>query len=137
MLYLEDYLECIEHLPHDLRDRFTEMRELDLTGKMAFCYDRSGVLFTQKRPSLYTFPPLPYPLCSLSLIVQNSLDRLDSDQQTFFTECKEKKEKEWRDAQFEKLKGEYGKILEEADDKVRLSPFLYQSAAERLFCLWH
>jgi len=30
MLYLEDYLEMIEHLPQELRDRFTEMRELDL-----------------------------------------------------------------------------------------------------------
>ena len=33
MLYLEDFLECIEHLPQDLRDRFTEMRESDLKGK--------------------------------------------------------------------------------------------------------
>lgn len=31
MLYLEDYLEMIEHLPQELRDRFTEMREMDLT----------------------------------------------------------------------------------------------------------
>ncbi|XP_027198356.2 inhibitor of growth protein 3-like [Dermatophagoides pteronyssinus] len=30
MLYLEDYLEIIENLPQELRDRFTEMRELDL-----------------------------------------------------------------------------------------------------------
>lgn len=30
MLYLEDYLEMIEQLPLDLRDRFTEMREMDL-----------------------------------------------------------------------------------------------------------
>ncbi|KAL0274751.1 UNVERIFIED_CONTAM: hypothetical protein PYX00_002801 [Menopon gallinae] len=30
MLYLEDYLEMIEHLPQELRDRFTEMREMDL-----------------------------------------------------------------------------------------------------------
>lgn len=30
MLYLEDYIELIEQLPQDLRDRFTEMRELDL-----------------------------------------------------------------------------------------------------------
>jgi len=30
MLYLEDYVELIEQLPQDLRDRFTEMRELDL-----------------------------------------------------------------------------------------------------------
>ena len=30
MLYLEDYLEMIEHLPIELRDMFTEMREIDL-----------------------------------------------------------------------------------------------------------
>lgn len=30
MLYLEDYLEMIEHLPQELRDRFTEIREMDL-----------------------------------------------------------------------------------------------------------
>ncbi|XP_038067203.1 inhibitor of growth protein 3-like [Patiria miniata] len=30
MLYLEDYLEMIEQLPMDLRERFTEMREMDL-----------------------------------------------------------------------------------------------------------
>ncbi|CAB3234039.1 unnamed protein product [Arctia plantaginis] len=31
MLYLEDYLEMIEHLPQELRDRFTELREMDLS----------------------------------------------------------------------------------------------------------
>eukprot|EP00088_Acartia_fossae_P020946 TRINITY_DN2243_c1_g1_i4.p1 TRINITY_DN2243_c1_g1~~TRINITY_DN2243_c1_g1_i4.p1 ORF type:complete len:457 (-),score=120.06 TRINITY_DN2243_c1_g1_i4:180-1550(-) len=30
MLYLEDYLEMIEHLPTELREKFTEMREIDL-----------------------------------------------------------------------------------------------------------
>nr|XP_039270863.1 inhibitor of growth protein 3-like [Styela clava] len=30
MLYLEDYVELIEHLPVDVRDRFTDMREMDL-----------------------------------------------------------------------------------------------------------
>ncbi|XP_033124867.1 inhibitor of growth protein 3-like [Anneissia japonica] len=30
MLYLEDYLEMIEQLPMDLRERFTEIREMDL-----------------------------------------------------------------------------------------------------------
>lgn len=30
MLYLEDYLEMIEHLPQELRDRFTNIREMDL-----------------------------------------------------------------------------------------------------------
>ncbi|KAL7292173.1 inhibitor of growth protein 3 isoform X2 [Trichogramma pretiosum] len=31
MLYLEDYVEMIEHLPQELRDRFTELREMDLS----------------------------------------------------------------------------------------------------------
>ncbi|XP_048587877.1 inhibitor of growth protein 3 [Nematostella vectensis] len=31
MLYLEDYLELIEQLPAELREQFTEMREMDLT----------------------------------------------------------------------------------------------------------
>lgn len=30
MLYLDDYLESIEHLPNELRDRLTEIREIDL-----------------------------------------------------------------------------------------------------------
>ncbi|XP_064633598.1 inhibitor of growth protein 3-like [Lineus longissimus] len=30
MLYLEDYLEMIENLPMEMRERFTEMREMDL-----------------------------------------------------------------------------------------------------------
>lgn len=30
MLYLEDFLELIEHLPQELRDRFTDIRERDL-----------------------------------------------------------------------------------------------------------
>jgi len=88
MLYLEDFLECVEHLPHDLRDRFTEMRELDLT-------------------------------------VQNNLDRLESEQETFFAECKENKDKESRDNRFDQLKAEYGKSLEEADDKVQLGNHIY------------
>ena len=30
MLYLEDYVELIEHLPTDLREKLTDMREMDL-----------------------------------------------------------------------------------------------------------
>ena len=66
-----------------------------------------------------TFNPLLIHSRHLAVTVQNSLDRLESEQQTFFTDCKENKQKEWRDAQFDKLRGEYNKILEEADDKVR------------------
>ncbi|KAI1882167.1 hypothetical protein AGOR_G00247880 [Albula goreensis] len=43
MLYLEDYLEMIEQLPMDLRDRFTEMREMDLQVQNAMDQLEQGV----------------------------------------------------------------------------------------------
>uniref|UniRef100_A0A182FJ95 Inhibitor of growth protein n=1 Tax=Anopheles albimanus TaxID=7167 RepID=A0A182FJ95_ANOAL len=51
MLYLEDYLEMIEHLPQELRDRFTEMREMDLAvqNNSDTLAKRAKVLFTQCR----------------------------------------------------------------------------------------
>ena len=30
MLYLEDYVELIEHLPSDLREKLTDMQDMDL-----------------------------------------------------------------------------------------------------------
>ena len=44
MLYLEDYLEMIEHLPIELRDRFTEMREIDLGVENTV--DRSVIIYS-------------------------------------------------------------------------------------------
>ncbi|XP_055615913.1 inhibitor of growth protein 3 isoform X2 [Toxorhynchites rutilus septentrionalis] len=51
MLYLEDYLEMIEHLPQELRDRFTEMREMDLSvqNNMDSLDKRARTLFQQCR----------------------------------------------------------------------------------------
>ncbi|XP_049530027.1 bromodomain-containing protein DDB_G0280777-like isoform X2 [Anopheles darlingi] len=51
MLYLEDYLEMIEHLPQELRDRFTEMREMDLAvqNNSDTLAKRAKALFTQCR----------------------------------------------------------------------------------------
>ncbi|XP_039453305.1 inhibitor of growth protein 3 isoform X1 [Culex pipiens pallens] len=51
MLYLEDYLEMIEHLPQELRDRFTEMREMDLSvqNNMDSLDKRVRTLFQQCR----------------------------------------------------------------------------------------
>ncbi|XP_077291571.1 inhibitor of growth family, member 3 isoform X2 [Arctopsyche grandis] len=47
MLYLEDYLEMIEHLPQEFRDRSTEIRELDLSvqNNMDALEKRVRVLF--------------------------------------------------------------------------------------------
>uniref|UniRef100_T1IYD5 Inhibitor of growth protein n=1 Tax=Strigamia maritima TaxID=126957 RepID=T1IYD5_STRMM len=51
MLYLEDYLEIIEHLPQELRDRFTEMREMDLQVQNAMdsLDERVKQLFAQAK----------------------------------------------------------------------------------------
>uniref|UniRef100_A0A034W1E9 Inhibitor of growth protein n=1 Tax=Bactrocera dorsalis TaxID=27457 RepID=A0A034W1E9_BACDO len=85
MLYLEDYLEMIEHLPQELRDRFTEMRELDLT-------------------------------------VQNSMDSLEKKNRTFFQQCKRGElQNEPADSEFQNLRKEYYKVLEDADEKVNIA----------------
>uniref|UniRef100_A0A336MQ31 Inhibitor of growth protein n=1 Tax=Culicoides sonorensis TaxID=179676 RepID=A0A336MQ31_CULSO len=51
MLYLEDYLEMIEHLPQELRERFTEMREIDLSvqNNIDSLEKRVRVFFSQCR----------------------------------------------------------------------------------------
>ncbi|XP_036318905.1 inhibitor of growth protein 3 [Rhagoletis pomonella] len=90
MLYLEDYLEMIEHLPQELRDRFTEMRELDLT-------------------------------------VQNSMDSLEKKTRTFFQQCKRGElQNETADSDFQNLRKEYYKVLEDADEKVNIATQIHE-----------
>ncbi|XP_052086724.1 inhibitor of growth protein 3-like isoform X1 [Mytilus californianus] len=89
MLYLEDYLEMIENLPMEMRERLTEMREMDLQ-------------------------------------VQNALDELDERVKSFFKKCTQPNAKqEWKDEQFEKIKKDYYKSLEDADEKVHLATHIY------------
>ncbi|CAM1322408.1 ING3 (predicted), partial [Pycnogonum litorale] len=87
MLYLEDYLEMIEHLPQELRDRFTEMREMDLQ-------------------------------------VQNAMDSLDERVKTLFMNAKKMKP-EQRDIEYEKIRQDYYKALEDADEKVQIANQIY------------
>ncbi|XP_065364810.1 inhibitor of growth protein 3 isoform X2 [Calliphora vicina] len=90
MLYLEDYLEMIEHLPQELRDRFTEMRELDLS-------------------------------------VQNSMDSLEKKTRTFFVQCKRGDiQEEAADTDFQNLRKEYYKVLEDADEKVTIATQIHE-----------
>nr|AGZ94896.1 inhibitor of growth protein 3 [Ruditapes philippinarum] len=89
MLYLEDYLEMIENLPMEMRERLTEMREMDLQ-------------------------------------VQNSLDGLDERVTSFFKKCTQPNVKtDWKEEQFGKIKKEYYKTLEDADEKVQLANHIY------------
>ncbi|EDX16678.1 GD24472 [Drosophila simulans] len=90
MLYLEDYLEMIEHLPQELRDRFTEMRELDLA-------------------------------------VQNNMDSLDKKAHMFFKQCKrDELQHESMDTEFHSLRGEYFKVMEDADEKVAIATQIHE-----------
>ncbi|CAH1101850.1 unnamed protein product [Psylliodes chrysocephalus] len=91
MLYLEDYLEMIEHLPQELRDRFTDMREMDLT-------------------------------------IHNNMDELEKRVKSFFNDCKRFPPESLPptvDGEFESIRKEYYKALEEADEKVHLASQMY------------
>ncbi|KAJ8973026.1 hypothetical protein NQ317_012631 [Molorchus minor] len=87
MLYLEDYLEMIEHLPQELRDRFTDMREMDLS-------------------------------------IHNNMDELEKRVKIFFNECKKYPTDNLPqniDAEYQAIRKEYYKALEDADEKSPLS----------------
>ncbi|CAG2176176.1 unnamed protein product [Oppiella nova] len=88
MLYLEDYLEMIEHLPQELRDRFTEMREMDLQ-------------------------------------VHNAMDNLEEQTKQFFSNAKVMKT-EQRDLEYDRIKQDYYKTLEDAEEKVHLANQIYE-----------
>lgn len=87
MLYLEDYLEMIEQLPMDFRERFTEMREMDLQ-------------------------------------VQNDMDNMDEKVKTFF-EAAKKEKTEQKQKEFENIRKEYYKILDDCDEKVQVANQMY------------
>ncbi|KAG5684521.1 hypothetical protein PVAND_013750 [Polypedilum vanderplanki] len=90
MLYLEDYLEMIEQVPQELRDRFTEMRELDLS-------------------------------------VQNDTDAIDKQIKVFFAQCRRGEVTGTAaDAQFESIKKDYVKVLEDSEEKVQLANQIYE-----------
>lgn len=79
----------IEQLPMDLKERFTEMREMDLQ-------------------------------------VQNAIDNIDDKVKKFFEGTAVKKFKpEVKQQQYEQLRKEYYKVLEEADEKVQLANQIY------------
>uniref|UniRef100_A0A146L453 Inhibitor of growth protein n=1 Tax=Lygus hesperus TaxID=30085 RepID=A0A146L453_LYGHE len=94
MLYLEDYLEMIEHLPQELRDRFTEMRELDLQ-------------------------------------VQNTMDSLEKRVRFFFMNAKKMKQAD-KDMEYEAIRKNYYKTLEDADEKVQLANQMYDLVSRYL-----
>lgn len=83
MLYLEDFLEVIEQIPQEIRDRTTDLRELDLG-------------------------------------IQNTSDQLEEQIKTFFGNAKKMKPQE-REVEYEKIRKEYYKLLDDADEKVNVA----------------
>ncbi|ROT61080.1 inhibitor of growth protein 3 [Penaeus vannamei] len=83
MLYLEDFLEVIEQIPQEIRDRTTDLRELDLG-------------------------------------IQNTSDQLEEQIKIFFGNAKKMKPQE-REAEYEKIRKEYYKLLDDAEEKVQVA----------------
>ena len=79
----------IEHLPQELRDRFTEMREMDLS-------------------------------------VQNNMDSLDKRARIMFAQCRRGEMGGNRaDEEFESIRKDYYRVLEDSDEKVQLAGQMY------------
>lgn len=123
MLYLEDYLESkynflthyacpsqkrgkfkiflvIEHLPQELRDRFTEMRELDLSVQSKYDY----------------FVNLPFQ----HFVFSDNMDELEKRVNALFSDCKRYPNElpPAAEAEYQAIQKEYYKTLEDADEKV-------------------
>ena len=83
-------MEMIENLPMEMRDRFTETREMDLQ-------------------------------------VQNAMDSLDERLKNFFKKCgtTPNLKQAWKDDTFNKIKEDYQKALEDADEKVQLATTIH------------
>lgn len=89
MLYLEDILEVIENVPQEVRDRTTDLRELDLG-------------------------------------IQNAQDQLQDQIKSFFGNAKKMKAQE-RDVVYEKIRKDYYRLLDDADEKVSVATNMHDS----------
>lgn len=100
----------IEHLPQELRDRFTEMREMDLSVQ-------SKSQFLSASPS--NLNPL---LCPISDV----MDSLEKRVRMFFSQCRRNELPQGQaDTEFTNVRRDYYKVLEDADEKVQLSSQMY------------
>lgn len=96
----------IEHLPQELRDRFTEMRELDLSVQSKYNY---------------FFLNFPFHLFVLS----DNMDELEKRVKALFTDCKRYPNElpPAAEAEYQAIQKEYYKTLEDADEKVVILKF--------------
>lgn len=126
MLTLFIHFLVIEHLPQELRDRFTEMREMDLGVQSMYSMRCSHAC-------LYKFVCIEKNLSVCSLIkgalyylssFSDSMDSLEKKVKTFFSNAKKMKPNE-KEAEYEAIRREYYKTLEDADEKVHLANQMY------------
>lgn len=101
----------IEHLPQELRDRFTEMREMDLSVQSNICVNR--VLF------FYMF--------YITYFV-DSMDSLEKRVKILFAECRRTSGDVpvGADTEFQAIRKDYYRTLEDADEKVHLASQMYE-----------
>lgn len=101
----------IEHLPQELRDRFTEMREMDLSVQSNICVNR--VLF------FYMF--------YITYFV-DSMDSLEKRVKILFAECRRTNGDVpvGADTEFQAIRKDYYRTLEDADEKVHLASQMYE-----------
>lgn len=59
------------------------------------------------------------------LQIQNESDKLDERIKIFFQQCKKQKS-EWKNQNYEEIRTEYSKLLENADDKIQITDQLYE-----------
>ena len=110
MLYLEDYLEMIEHLPIELRDRFTEMREIDL-----------GVENTVD--SLEVQKTIPHFQCSHQSNIGKHTT-LQARQKDFFSRAASMSLSE-REEEYGKIRKDHLKAVEESKEKIQIAEESY------------
>lgn len=59
------------------------------------------------------------------LQIQNDTDKLDERIKSFFQQCKKQKT-DWKNQNYDDIRGEYKKLLENAEDKVQITNQLYE-----------
>lgn len=96
----------IEHLPQELRDRFTEMREMDLSVQSKFY---SSIFFGCMYVYVYVFSI-------------DNMDSLEKRVRQLFNQCRRNEiQGTAADVEFSDIKKDYYRVLEDADEKVTIA----------------
>lgn len=103
----------IEHLPQELRDRFTELREMDLSVQSKYIFSS---FFEIKK----------YYISNLFYFTDN-MDTLDKRVRTLFGGCRRGEiNTEQANIEFSDIRKGYNRTIEEADEKVLVGTQMYE-----------